>query len=1569
MSIPYPPKNETDWYDSFKATVQAIDAHMFAHREDRNLIMYSGATWTWTAGTSLLSWDDAFYLTGAQSGGRWRVPADSIEINDGEMFVVGIPRWPQGTVTLTTMESRAACEQTDEGCVVCVRVGSRLYFRTGVQMNDGDSFNIFIAGGGGGAGDVEKHQRHMHVNGIVRSATATGALAVSVTDGLGLVDDTLRVAAVPGGDSYYVNGKERTEPAAVFSFVNPGLGALDVRLYRAYMTDAGDPQFQQRVTYSQPAAIDRFWVVQCSRSILPGGKSIVFTSIVAGNFWQVKFDGGPALLVPTAGLPAGVYRLYAADGVNWIDVYFPTPGLLPGQFDWTRVNIGGPHIVALTFLPEIDEIAYFPIGTAVTWMDGGFVQWGYGPLSSVLSERRWGNVGERIVSDDFLHYIAERVGAVSTSGVIFDHDAAWSERLSPLLNPMAEFNEVNFGLKYASPTLSISGGKLLVDGQIYVRGGQTFQLALALAGVDYYLWWDLSDETMKITAASAFPTMWDGTSNPLAWIMGGSTDQDRHLTGQLDKPTRGVPLYVFQQGSGGPATIDEATLCDLRRNVTKAALKNLLTVGARTDWATANFVPFASLPLLNETEAQFGCLDAAFRYINAMPHEWGNDEVGGGPASIKRWGRIVEVVGYTEERHWLQVPPDTEIAGSGYSVIGFHANATPNATAFPLAPLYPVMLLVGHGNSLRNVMVYAKGDISTRAAVGLVGPSSTSQVALIGKTVFEDVIVIGEGCCGVLGQTASAFSKPEVVFSRCLIMGWDEGAHGVAASGMYFETDMTGVTIVDTLIMGQDSGIRVPGWVYSSSIDRSVVWATTGFGGPGVLYPNGYGMFALHVDGLLIHDTQVISEHCHALKLGSGGADGGAILDGCFTFGSNLSGSLVASQLWVDVRATPAILRDSYIDGPDYDATETSNVLVGLVTNGSMDFSRTSCVLHGDAIAWSAGVRISGGRVSIAENHVFGPSFASLAGTTYGIRVLAASLVKIDGCVVDGFPGLGIDVPYAVPDVSIRGCSVDGQNYGNGIRGHGVIEGNEVKDCLSFGIHVYPQSTVVHNRIYGVNMNFERTDVGRVLFEEYGAWGIRYSPSGPGSDDVFSVQAKDNWIYGVYVNLETGPDGHDLCCGIGPVKETALSLTSRHMRNCHFDGNEIEQVLATAATINTEFHGIYLRNPVRQVTADHNSIEGIGGASGAAFSFGIGSLQSGGGATPTYVEDVSISDNSIGSVIGEYVSFGVYCGSGSMVKVNGNAVYGVYVNLATAVNCWAILYADQQSLGIQQSRLQFNRNQLGSGTSAVKPVGYALLGGIMIMQNDTPTINELEVIGNQCDRDLEPGVQYILILADGRNFTVKENEIRFPDGSEPSYGIVVSSMAGGLRNVVVDQNEAYGEFLSAFVDIDDVDVVHVAGNVQYGFDGAIAEGSGILLNLCEHIDVHDNVIDRCYPNPASVDALVKIRDCQFGSVHDNVLRGPTGGINIDSLRFEANAVLSCGDLHVHSNKIDPHGVALGPYDLGFYAIGLGTFGPNMTVWANVFGNPAVVGVDNLAALLGSYVPGPIPNNWNGIAFV
>jgi hypothetical protein len=160
LQIPYPSENDNPFFGGFVTMINDVDAKLLAAREDRNLVLFSGGTFTWSASTSTLSWSGNLSIFSPLTGYVLYVPAGSIVVQSGQLFGVSLTRLPAGSQALAMAVSQFVPSQPngDNQLLIGYRSGSILYFRNGRTMVDGDSFALFDTStnvGGAASGSIQ----------------------------------------------------------------------------------------------------------------------------------------------------------------------------------------------------------------------------------------------------------------------------------------------------------------------------------------------------------------------------------------------------------------------------------------------------------------------------------------------------------------------------------------------------------------------------------------------------------------------------------------------------------------------------------------------------------------------------------------------------------------------------------------------------------------------------------------------------------------------------------------------------------------------------------------------------------------------------------------------------------------------------------------------------------------------------------------------------------------------------------------------------------------------------------------------------------------------------------------------------------------------------------------------------------------------------------------------------------------------------------------------------------------------------------------------------------------------
>lgn len=148
MHVPFPEDGDTAWYDQFRdGTMAALDAALYAAREDRNLFLVGGGMMSFV--TEIFAWSAVMRLISFQNAFGWTINPHSLTVLDGQIVFAVIARGPEtnNIVMLQVGYPPVPFTSANNAIVICVRLGDRLYFRNGLVLIDGDNLNLIERGG------------------------------------------------------------------------------------------------------------------------------------------------------------------------------------------------------------------------------------------------------------------------------------------------------------------------------------------------------------------------------------------------------------------------------------------------------------------------------------------------------------------------------------------------------------------------------------------------------------------------------------------------------------------------------------------------------------------------------------------------------------------------------------------------------------------------------------------------------------------------------------------------------------------------------------------------------------------------------------------------------------------------------------------------------------------------------------------------------------------------------------------------------------------------------------------------------------------------------------------------------------------------------------------------------------------------------------------------------------------------------------------------------------------------------------------------------------------------------
>ena len=350
MEWPFPTRETNPWYDVFNDFVKALDASGYAQREDRQLIMAEGGNVSWTLGTETFAFDDTIIITAPITGFLWQVTAGSFVLTNGQVLYVTLPRAPLANTAVTATVGNTV-PSDDDTLILAIRINSRLYLRTGLVLNDGDSVTGISPGAGGG--------------GTLQDAYDGGSPIV-LTDDQGAIDIT-DAAQTAASDGFTVT-KDTTEGTAVLA-VNAQDGANNVSLFAS-----------GKAAFKGPSASDQSTLGAAIHNMLPAGdvleggvnyslvQFIQDTQGYGGDYYFLLCDGNPdgALTIGDPGtfaidLATGLWYRKTANPSTWEEGGGGGGGLSPMHFQQN-----GPLASVTTPTDFVDGLREVGSGAIVT---------------------------------------------------------------------------------------------------------------------------------------------------------------------------------------------------------------------------------------------------------------------------------------------------------------------------------------------------------------------------------------------------------------------------------------------------------------------------------------------------------------------------------------------------------------------------------------------------------------------------------------------------------------------------------------------------------------------------------------------------------------------------------------------------------------------------------------------------------------------------------------------------------------------------------------------------------------------------------------------------------------------------------------------------------------------------------------------------------------------------------------------------------------------------------------------------------------------------------------------------
>ncbi|RLI84823.1 MAG: hypothetical protein DRP01_07550, partial [Archaeoglobales archaeon] len=392
---------------------------------------------------------------------------------------------------------------------------------------------------------LNEHQDVMHSNGIWRGSQPT-CLAVTINEAA--APDTFSVQAPVGNDKYYVNGVKMDEvnsPTGIQIIPTP---AQSTYMYEVYVSDEKNVSYVAKATYPVTRNMTGTWILDMSPDY-PAGSAVLAVTATGPGPWTFTWDGGEGVIVYAAE-PPHVVRLYAADGVHWVDVWVNTAtGGAPTDDKLPTASTSDTIAVAASMTTGSDE--YMRIACLPYWYNSASAAWilGYDPVSTPrqsVDARIWGNLGKAEMADGALQdLIYSPTNELGRSGVLLRRNGAHNE-----------FNSVYIGTGFA---FTINGGSYYCRGQ-RITASTVQSLAVGASALQL-VWADMSGAYNVIDVTGTYG---GDIQAAMRYVLGGTQDVSDvsdvyHYSDTTDPPERGVLLYYVETNATDITTLREFT--------------------------------------------------------------------------------------------------------------------------------------------------------------------------------------------------------------------------------------------------------------------------------------------------------------------------------------------------------------------------------------------------------------------------------------------------------------------------------------------------------------------------------------------------------------------------------------------------------------------------------------------------------------------------------------------------------------------------------------------------------------------------------------------------------------------------------------------------------------------------------------------------------------------------------------------------------------------------------------------------------------------------------------------------
>jgi len=194
----YPTKGQARYFEIIKRFYEGIDGILYAHREDRNVILYGGGLLSWDSVAGTLTFNADIILLSPHKA-YWETISQAayspITVEDGEMIYVELTRSPGALIDLVPRVTNVL-PQNDNAFMIAFRDGDILYIRNGRGFANGDTGPIYNSAVDDPISGFTRKQVSIQVNGD--TWIGAGGVADSAAAQIGLAAGFTLALMAPG---------------------------------------------------------------------------------------------------------------------------------------------------------------------------------------------------------------------------------------------------------------------------------------------------------------------------------------------------------------------------------------------------------------------------------------------------------------------------------------------------------------------------------------------------------------------------------------------------------------------------------------------------------------------------------------------------------------------------------------------------------------------------------------------------------------------------------------------------------------------------------------------------------------------------------------------------------------------------------------------------------------------------------------------------------------------------------------------------------------------------------------------------------------------------------------------------------------------------------------------------------------------------------------------------------------------------------------------------------------------------------------------------------------------------